>query len=92
MKALENFAKETDLDPELWQRLRLFLLNNYNELFSKTDEENLLQELPASLKEDVLYSEYGGLVESIKILREGTENEFVWAIVQLAQKMKFEAD
>ena len=22
LKALENFAKETDLDPELWQKLR----------------------------------------------------------------------
>ena len=29
------------------------------ELFKKKDEEQLLEELPASLKEEVLYKQYG---------------------------------
>lgn len=81
LKQLEDYSKETGMEDDLFMKLRQFLLNNYNELFSKQDEEALLLDLPNSLKEDVLYSEFGGLVESIKILRESEDNEFVWAIV-----------
>ena len=56
------------------------------------DEEQLLEELPSSLKEEVLYKQYGAMVECIKILNESDDNEFVWALVQLAQKIYFGRD
>jgi len=37
LKSLEDFAKETNLDEELHNKIRQFLLNNFNELFSKQD-------------------------------------------------------
>ena len=55
LKVLEDFYKETGMDEELMNKIRQFLLNNYNELFTKKDEEALLQELPLSLREEVLY-------------------------------------
>ena len=68
------------------------MINNYLELYAKIDEEALLAELPLSLKEEILYRQYGGLVETIKVLRDSTDNEFVWAVVQIANKIAFEKD
>ena len=51
------------------------------DLFIKVDEEEMLSDLPASLREEVMYRQYGGLVETIDILRVSNDNEFVWAIV-----------
>lgn len=51
-----------------------------------------MEELPISLREEVLYRQYGGLVETIKMLRDSTDNEFVWAVVQIANKIAFEKD
>ena len=68
------------------------MINNYLELYAKIDEEALLSELPLSLKEEILYRQYGGLVETIKVLRDSNDNEFVWAMVQIANKIAFEKD
>ena len=84
LKALEDFSKETKLyeeDEELQNQIRQFLINNFMELHSKKDEEELLSELPLSLREEILYRQFGGLVETIKVLRDSTDNEFVWAMV-----------
>ena len=62
------------------------------ELFKKQDEEALLEELPASLKEEVLYKQYGQLVEGVKLLHESDDNEFVWALVMLAQIVHYGKD
>ena len=40
----------------------------------------------------MLYRQFGGLVETIRFLRDSTDNEFVWAIVQIASKIAFEKD
>lgn len=44
------------------------------------------------MKEELLYRQYGGLVETVRMLRECDDNEFVWAVVQVAMKMKYEKD
>jgi hypothetical protein len=67
LKSLEDFQKETNLDEELTVKIRQFLLNNQDDLFTKGDEENLLNELPISLKEEVLYYQHGKLVENIHL-------------------------
>lgn len=41
----------------------------------------MLQELPGSLKEELLNYQFGGLVETINMLRENEDSEFVWEIV-----------
>ena len=79
LKALEDFSKETGMDEDLMNKIRQFLLNNYNELYSKNDEEELLKELPLSLREEVLYNQYGGLVEEIHMLRDCDDNDFIWS-------------
>lgn len=55
LKALEEFAQETNLDIDLHSQVKTFLLNNYNELFSRVDEEALINELPPTLKEELFF-------------------------------------
>jgi hypothetical protein len=81
IQALEVFTEEQKLEPELSDKIRQFLINNSNDIFSKAEEEILLDELPISLKEEVLYYQHGYLVDSIKMLLESEENNFVWALV-----------
>ena len=69
-----------------------FLLNNYDEVFSKTDEQDLLNVLPTSLREEVLYHQFGSLVEVVKMFNTSDDNEFVWEIAQNSQKMRFDKD
>ena len=85
-------SKLYEEDEELQNQIRQFLINNFLDLHAKIDEEALLAELPLSLKEEVLYRQFGGLVETIKVLRDSTDNEFVWAVVQIANKIAFEKD
>ena len=94
LKALEEFAKKTKLPEDLLFKIKNFLENNYNELFSQQDEEQLLAELPASLREDVLFHRYEGLIKSIELLRTWNENnnEFVWELVPRLKKIKMEKD
>ena len=68
------------------------MLNNYLDIEATNYEEDLLTELPLVLREEVLYRQFGVLVETIKFLRDSTDNEFVWAIVQIANKIAFEKD
>jgi len=90
IKALEDFQKESNLDDDLYHNIRQFMINNFMDLFIKVDEEDLLNELPASLREEVLYRQYGSMVETIEILRVSSDNEFVWTIIQIASKINFE--
>jgi hypothetical protein len=55
LKLLDDVEKEMHLDEELVTKIRQFLLNNQGDLFTKGDEDSLLNELPMSLKEEVLY-------------------------------------
>ena len=48
------------------------MLNNYNEISKKADTEELLNDLPHSLREEVMYAEFGALVEKITVLRESS--------------------
>jgi len=41
------------------------MLNNHKELFSKFEEELLIEELPHSYKEEIFYHQFGNLVYDI---------------------------
>jgi hypothetical protein len=81
LKALEEFAKKTNLPEDLHFKIRQFLENNYSELFSRIDEDELLKELPTYLREDVLYYRFHGLFESLDFLKTYQKEAFVWCLV-----------
>ena len=62
LKALENFREENDVDQKLYKSLRQFVQLNYLDLFKKVDEEQILEELPTNLREEVLFHQYGAIM------------------------------
>lgn len=42
LKALDDFAEDTDLNPEIHTGITNFLSNNYVELFQRIDEEAMI--------------------------------------------------
>lgn len=55
IRQLEDYSSASGIDEELYQKIRTFLLNNYIELSSKIDEQQLIGDLPTSLREEILY-------------------------------------
>jgi len=92
LKGLEEFAKKTNLPEELHFKIRQFLENNYHELFSRMDEDDLLKELPTTLREDVLFYRFHGLFNSLNFLKQFVKQEFVWHLVQKLRKIKVDKD
>jgi CRP-like cAMP-binding protein len=89
LKALDEFARDTNLDKELHKRVQKFLVNNYVELFSKMDEEQLIQEMPPTLKEEIFYHQFGSLISDLAFLQ-NLDNDITWGIVKQLKKVKYE--
>lgn len=90
LKALEEFAHETNLDMDLHSQVKTFLLNNYNELFSRVDEEALINELPPTLKEELFFHQFGALIDNLEFLQDLENNECTWGIVKNLKKIRYE--
>lgn len=56
LRALDEFAASVDLDHEVHFQIQKFLKKNYIEIFSKDKMENMLNELPPTLKEEVFFN------------------------------------
>lgn len=88
--ALQRFSQEQKLDKDLFQKLMSFLKNNYLELFRKVDEETLVSELPSTIKEEVLFHQYGSIIKKFLFFKKQNNNEFVWLIVKQLDKIQFD--
>lgn len=55
IKAVESFSEAAGLDPTISTQMKQFLSNNFNEIFSKVDEEAMIKELPSKLREELLF-------------------------------------
>ena len=55
LNALKNIQAKINMDQELYDQLNSFLYLNYVELTSRIDEDSLMNTLPLTLKEEVLF-------------------------------------
>lgn len=62
---------------------------NYLELFARIDEEALINELPPTIKEELFFHQYGGLLDNLHFLQD-LENDCVWGIVKALKKINYE--
>ena len=90
LKALDQFSDENKLDPVLHKHLTSFLVQNYNELFARIDEDAMLGELPSTLKEEVLFHQYGSIIKRFEFFTKMTNNQFVWATVKKLAKLAYD--
>ena len=53
------------MDPVLKESITTFLTQNAHEVFGRVDEEALLLELPAGIREELLFYQFGYAIESL---------------------------
>ena len=56
IKSLERFAEETEMDNKLTTEITSYLQQNYKEVYSLLDNNDLVNELNAHLKEELIYA------------------------------------
>lgn len=56
------------------------------------DEDQLLLELPTTLREEVFFYRFGGLLNNIDFLKAYVHTDFAWQMVQKLRKIKVDKD
>jgi len=84
---LQDFSKKINLPIELEQQIKAFIENNNKDATSQEDQEKLLNELPPSLKAEVVSYTQGKFIEGIKFFREKND-DFLWQILPKLKQMK----
>lgn len=72
------------------KRIKQYVENNYQSLFSKDDEQSLIQTLPPSLRDEILRITYGEIIENIIFFKSMTDGEFLWKILPVLNSIKLE--
>ena len=80
LRELDIIKDTTEMDPELYYNITVFLQNNYSLMYGKVDEDKLQSELPKNLYEEVIFHQYKGLISTIKLFKL-YDIEFVWGMV-----------
>lgn len=62
---------------------------NFAELFSKVDEDSMLNELPSTLKEEVFFHQFGSIIKKFDYFEKFRNNDLTWAIVKAFKKISF---
>lgn len=87
---LEGFKKECNLDSEIYHKIKRFLIDNFEEINSKLSFDHMINEIPPTLKEELIFYQYGKLVEQLEILQDIRDNDCIWAILQKLSKAIFD--
>ena len=80
------------MDPELYFNITVFMQNNYYLLYGKQDEDKLQSLLATDLRNELMYHQFSKLVETIKLLRDCDELDFVWGLVKFANRNKWDRE
>ena len=76
----------------LYKKIKQFLKNNYEELSSKIDFDKMINEIPSTLKEEMIFYQYGKLIKDLAFFQYVKDNDCVWAILQKFYKIKFDTN
>ena len=90
IKNYAELAKQAGIPFELSKKIKKFIENNYETLYSKDNEDAIIKMLPPSLRDEVRRSTYGDVVEKIKFLREMEDIDFLWKLLPLLTPFKIE--
>jgi len=91
LTALDNFAEKHDFDKVTLANIRDFIYNNFKEMNERADQDAMIGELPAQLKEQVLNHQYGTIVKKFDLFRNSNYSKFVWGFVSKFQFIRLEA-
>ena len=92
LRAFEIFAQDVELNSQLKKDIVNFLINNYQYLALKVEIETMINELTPTLKEDVLFNQFGFLIKSLEFFQDIKESQCWWNIAQLMQKIQYDGN
>lgn len=90
IKAVESFSEAAHLDHKISTQMKQFLSNNFNEIFSKVDEEAMIKELPSKLREELLFHQNYQIINKFEFLSTANNNQFVWTIIKNLMKIQYD--
>ena len=70
--------------------MQSFLLNNYDELSKKVGFEHLINELPSTLKEEMIFYQFGKLINQLEFFETIRDNDCIWAILSRLSRIKYD--
>ena len=89
LRAIDQYYHDGNLSFEFYHELRSFICMNYDELFSKVDQEYLINQMPPVMKEEVLFHSYGDIMFKFTHYFQKFNNQsFVWYLVLKFQKQR----
>lgn len=56
---LDEFKRESGLDTAIFDKIRSFIKFNFDDVYMRADFDKMIAELPAPLKEEVIFFSYG---------------------------------
>ena len=87
LKTLKSFAERTALPDNLNLKIKRFLENNNDNDISIQNYKALLNQLPATLRFEVLQTSFGSIIQKIKFFQ-NKEAEFLWNFLPALKPMK----
>jgi hypothetical protein len=87
LRTLTGFAKRNNLPEQLVGKIKRFLENNNTDVLSISEYKELLNELPASLRNEVVRQTYKDVIRNIKFFDQ-KDPDFLWAILPILKPMK----
>ena len=75
---------------ELTFKLTNFVQNNYHHLRKTTEQVELFMMLPPSLRDEILMTAYGKIIEQINFFNEMEDADFLWRLLPLLRQMRLE--
>ena len=86
LHALEEFKNEINLDEEIFKKIRQFIYANLGDVMINLDFKSLVDEVPSTLKEEILYFQYGVLIKKMNFFKDQNNLKFIWDFLQHMNK------
>lgn len=90
IKSITELAKLAGIPMEMSQKIKKYIENNYETLYNKDDEVQIIKLLPPSLRDEVLTNAFGEVVDKVKYFRELENVDFLWKVLPLLTPLKIE--
>lgn len=62
LTALEEFKKQSELPDDIYKKIRVFIQENFEEISTKVVFDQMINEIPPTLKEELIFYQYGRLI------------------------------
>jgi CRP-like cAMP-binding protein len=89
---LAYLSVKAQIPYELSKKIKTFIENNYESLFSMDEETEMIRMLTPSLRDELLSFIYGRIVKDIKFFRQCDDNDFLWHVLPLLKLITLRKD